>query len=92
MRIRIVYSKADSLKYTGNLDLQKIWERLLRRANLPLAYSQGFHPQPRINQGCPLPLGFIGENEMVDIWLDFEQLNVQGGSSGRSAAGAMARA
>jgi radical SAM-linked protein len=77
MRIRIVYSKADSLKYTGNLDLQKIWERLLRRANLPLAYSQGFHPQPRINQGCPLPLGFIGENEMVDIWLDFEQLNVQ---------------
>ncbi|MRS05502.1 DUF2344 domain-containing protein [bacterium] len=77
MRIRLVFSKADSLKYTGNLDLQKIWERLLRRANLPLAYSQGFHPQPRINQGCPLPLGFIGENEMVDIWLDFEQLNVQ---------------
>lgn len=77
MRIRMIYSKTETLKYTGNLDLQKIWERLLRRANLPLAYSQGFHPQPRINQGCPLPLGYIGDNEILDIWLDVTELEPQ---------------
>ena len=69
-RLRITYAKSEGLRYTGNLDVHKIWERLLRRARLPLAYSQGFHPQPRINQAAPLPLGLISRVEMVDIWLE----------------------
>ena len=56
-RLRITYSKTAALRYTSNLDMHKIWERALRRARLPLAYSQGFHPQPRLTQACPLPLG-----------------------------------
>jgi radical SAM-linked protein len=52
--------------------MQKVWERYLRRAGLHLAYSQGFHPQPKIQQACPLPLGFISEQEIIDIWLDME--------------------
>jgi len=68
-RIRLVYSKGDDLKYTGNLDMHKVWERVFRRAGLPLAYSQGFHPQPKIHQACPLPLGFTSQEELLDLWL-----------------------
>jgi len=69
-RIRIQYAKTEPLRYTGNLDVHKIWERTLRRANLPIAYSQGFHPQPKLNQACPLPLGITSRAEMIDVWLD----------------------
>ena len=72
-RIRIYYKKGDALRYTGHLDLQKIWERYLRRSNLPLAYSQGFHPQPRINQALPLPLGITSLAEIIEIWLENNQ-------------------
>lgn len=68
-RIRVTYSKREEVQYTSNLDMQKIWERLLRRAKLPIAYSHGFHPQPRINQGCPLPLGITSNCELLDFWL-----------------------
>lgn len=71
-RVRILYTKGEELLYTGNLDVHKIWERVFRRSGLALAYSQGFHPQPRIHQACPLPLGFTGENEILDVWLDSE--------------------
>ncbi|MEA5077599.1 MAG: TIGR03936 family radical SAM-associated protein [Anaerolineaceae bacterium] len=69
-RIRIFYQKGPELQYTGNLDMHKVWERTFRRAKLPLAYSQGFHPQPKIQQAAPLPLGFTSNAEIVDIWLD----------------------
>ena len=76
IRIRLTYKKGASLKYTGHLDLHKVWERTIRRAQLPLAYSQGFHPQPRLQQACPLPLGFISECEVIDLWLK-EDLSVE---------------
>jgi radical SAM-linked protein len=74
IRCRILYQKTEPLRYTGNLDLQKIWERFLRRADLPVAYSQGFHPQPRIQQAVPLPLGFLSTAELTDIYLDDDKL------------------
>src|SRR5512137_2011434 len=70
MRIRLTFAKQGALRYTGHLDLHKIWERATRRANLPLAYSQGFHPQPKIQIAAALPLGFLGREEIVDIWLE----------------------
>lgn len=70
IRVRITYAKTDYLKYTGNLDMHKIWERSFRRAHLPLAYSQGFHPQPKLQQGCPLPLGMTSSAEILDAWLE----------------------
>lgn len=72
MRLRVTYTKSAGLRYTSNLDLHKIWERSLRRARLPLAYSQGFHPQPRLTQACPLPLGLTSTAEIIDIWLEAE--------------------
>ncbi len=70
MRLRITFSKTGSLRYTGHLDLQTVWERTARRAGLPLAYTQGFHPGPRIQIASALPLGFAGHAEIVDIWLN----------------------
>lgn len=69
MKIRIDYSKTERLVYTSTLDIQKLWERSFRRAKLNLQYSQGFHPQPRIQIANPLPLGFAGLHELVDIKL-----------------------
>jgi radical SAM-linked protein len=68
-RVRLTYKKGAALRYTGHLDLHKVWERTFRRACLPLVYSQGFHPQPKIQQACPLPLGFTSECEIVDFWI-----------------------
>ncbi len=72
MRIRVTFSKTGSLRYIGHLDLQQIWERTARRAGLPLAYTQGFHPGPKIQIAAALPLGFSGREEIVDLWLKDE--------------------
>lgn len=77
LRFRMTYWRTEALRYTGNLDMQKVWERYLRRLNLPVAYSQGFHPQPKIQQACPLPLGFLSKSEMVDVWIDDDELTGQ---------------
>ena len=70
MRIRITFSKQGALRYTGHLDLHKLWERATRRAELPLAYSQGFHPQPKMNIASALPLGFSSQCEVLDMRLE----------------------
>lgn len=69
-RLRISYAKLGALRYTGHLDLQRVWERALRRAGLPLAYSQGFNPQPRLHMALALPLGISSECELLDVWLE----------------------
>jgi radical SAM-linked protein len=70
MRIRITFTKQGALRYTGHLDLHKLWERAARRAELPLAYSQGFHPQPKMNMAAALPLGFSSRCEVMDMRLE----------------------
>ena len=70
LRLRITFAKTGQMRYTGHLDLHRTWERTIRRARLPLAYSQGFNPHPKINLASALPLGFTGEKEMIDIWLE----------------------
>jgi len=72
MRIRITFIKQGALRYTGNLDLHKLWERAARRAELPLAYSQGFHPQPKMNLAAALPLGFSSRCEVLDMRLEHD--------------------
>jgi radical SAM-linked protein len=72
MRYRITFAKQDALRFTGHLDLHKLWERAARRAELPLAYSQGFHPQPKISLAAALPLGFSSRSEVMDMRLNEE--------------------
>ena len=68
-RLRITFGKAGTLKYTSSLDIAKIWERVLRRAALPILYTQGFNTRPRIQLAMPLPLGITSECEIIDIAL-----------------------
>jgi len=70
MRIRITFAKLGALRYTGHLDLHRIWERTARRAGLALAYSRGFHPQPRMQLAAALPLGFSSRCELIDMRID----------------------
>jgi radical SAM-linked protein len=72
MRIRITFVKRGALRYTSHLDLHKLWERAARRAELPLAYSQGFHPQPKMNMAAALPLGFSSRCEVMDMKLEHD--------------------
>jgi radical SAM-linked protein len=69
MRLRIKFAKTGWLRYTGHLDMQTVWERTARRAVLPLAYTHGFHPGPKIQIASALPLGYAGRAEIVDMWL-----------------------
>ncbi|OQX61062.1 MAG: hypothetical protein B6I38_02695 [Anaerolineaceae bacterium 4572_5.1] len=68
-RIRIIFSKTKAMRYTGHLDLRRAWERTMRRAALPLGYSQGFSPHPLLNLAAPLPLGFTSTHEIGDFWM-----------------------
>ncbi|MEN9562502.1 MAG: hypothetical protein RIR73_746 [Chloroflexota bacterium] len=72
MRVRITFTKQGALRYIGHLDLHRVWERALRRASLPLSYSQGFHPQPKISLAAALPLGFSSRSEVLDVRLNEE--------------------
>lgn len=72
MRIRIYFSKNNLMRYTGHLDLYRTLERTFRRARLPLAYTQGFNPHPKINLAATLPLGFTSQGEIMDVHLEQE--------------------
>jgi radical SAM-linked protein len=68
-RLRIVFTKDGPTRYIGHLDLAKSLERSLNRANIPLAYTQGYNRRPRMQLTTALPLGFTSECEITDIWL-----------------------
>lgn len=72
MRARITFTKQGALRYTGHLDLHRLWERAMRRAELPISYSLGFHPQPKISLAAALPLGFSSRGEVLDVRLNEE--------------------
>jgi len=71
-RMRIHYGRGPELRYVGNLDMQLVWERTLRRARLPVAFSQGFNQRPRFHMAAALPLGFTSRCELLDVWLNEE--------------------
>ena len=68
-RLRIVFGRGEAIKYISHLDLARAWERVLRRAGVPLAYSQGFNPRPKIVFASALPVGVIARREMMDLFL-----------------------
>lgn len=68
-RIRIQFGQDGPLRYVGHHDLARTWERVLRRAEAPLEYSQGFNPRPRMQFAAALPIGVSSESEILDVWL-----------------------
>lgn len=69
-RLRVSFSRGEAVRYITHLDLMRAWERALKRARLPLAYSEGFTRHPQIAMAAPLPVGATAEGELMDIFLD----------------------
>jgi radical SAM-linked protein len=69
-RLRVTFAKEEEVKYISHLDLMRLWERALRRANVPLAYSLGYNPRPKISIAFPLAVGVTGQEELIDVTLE----------------------
>lgn len=69
-RWRITFAKEKPLRYISHLDLYRTWERVFRRADIRVVYSQGFNPQPRIQLASALPVGYVGSAEVMDVVLE----------------------
>jgi radical SAM-linked protein len=69
-RYRIRFRKDGDLRFISHRDLVRTLERWFRRAKLPLAMSQGFHPKPKMSFPAALAVGMIGANELMDVELE----------------------
>ena len=70
MRLRIRFTKLGKVRFLGHRDLARIWERTLRRAELSVAYSEGFSPRPKLSFGLALSTGYESDGEYLDVELD----------------------
>lgn len=70
--IRIKFSKTGSLQYISHLDLQRLWQRALVRAGIPLWYTKGFNPHAKLVFALPLPVGVESVCELIDVRIDKE--------------------
>ncbi|MGB0098808.1 MAG: TIGR03936 family radical SAM-associated protein [Nocardioides sp.] len=68
-RLRIRYAKRGRLRFTSHRDFSRAFERAIFRARLPMAYSSGFNPHPRISYAGAAPTGSASEAEYVEIGL-----------------------
>ena len=68
-RLRIRFGRGEKVKFISHLDIMRLWERALRRAQISLAYSEGFSPHPRISLAAPLAVGVTSEAELMDIFV-----------------------
>ena len=69
MKYRISYQKNEPLIFISQLDMQKTFQRMFRRANVPLAYSEGFSPHPKMTYSPPLSLCVSSADEYIDVEL-----------------------
>jgi radical SAM-linked protein len=69
-RVRLLWSKGESVRFVGHLATMRVFERAIRRAELPVGYTQGFHPRQKLAFGPPLTLGYTSRTEYLDIQLE----------------------
>ncbi|MEO1374875.1 MAG: TIGR03960 family B12-binding radical SAM protein [Cyanobacteria bacterium J06635_10] len=72
LRLRVWFGKQNDMALVGHLDLMRVFDRAVRRAGLPVSFSGGYNPQPRISIANALPLGATSNNEIVDFELTQE--------------------
>ncbi|MBP6063189.1 MAG: TIGR03936 family radical SAM-associated protein [Fusobacteriaceae bacterium] len=75
MKKRIFFNKCDDMRFISHLDLLRFLERVLIKGEIPVKYSQGFHPRPKISLGNPISLGTESFNEVMDIDLETDMDN-----------------
>lgn len=68
-RLRVTFARGETTKYITHLDVMRCWERALRRAELPVAYSEGFSPHAQIALAAPLPVGTTSDAELMDVFM-----------------------
>jgi len=68
-RVRIKFTREEEVKYISHLDVMRLWQRAFLRAEVELAYSEGFNPRPKMSLAAPLALGVTSEAELMDITL-----------------------
>ncbi|MGB3672999.1 MAG: TIGR03936 family radical SAM-associated protein [Candidatus Nanopelagicales bacterium] len=80
MKVRLRYAKRGRLRFSSHRDFQRAFERALRRAGVPMAYSAGFRPHPKISYANAAPTGVASEAEYIEIGLaarfDVDELRV----------------
>lgn len=69
LKVRIKFAKKGALVYIGHLDVMRYFQKLFRRAMIPIKYSEGFSPHQILSFSHPLPLGMESEGEYADIEL-----------------------
>src|SRR3954454_1339626 len=67
MKVRIRFSKLGKVRFTSHRDVARIWERALRRAAVPVAYTEGFSPHPKLSFGLALSTGHESLGEYLDV-------------------------
>jgi len=70
VRIIAAFQKDKGISYTSHLDVQRTLQRAFRRANLPLAYTKGFNPHPKLSFATALATGFSSAGEWIDVELE----------------------
>lgn len=70
MRLRFRFVKLGKVRWTSHRDVARMWERAFRRVELPLAYTAGFSPRPKVSFGLALPTGHSSVAEYLDVDLD----------------------
>jgi len=70
MKVRVRFTKVGRVRWTSHRDVARMWERALRRARIPVAYTAGFTPRPQLSFGLALPTGCASVAEYLDIALD----------------------
>lgn len=67
MKVRIRFAKSGALVYIGHLDVMRYFQKLFRRTEMPVCYSEGFSPHQILSFSHPLPLGMESEGEYADV-------------------------
>lgn len=75
MKKRIYFDKCGEMKFISHLDLLRFFERLFNKAGIPVKYSEGFHPRPKMSFGNPISLGTEAYNEVMDFEISSEISN-----------------
>jgi len=76
VRVRLRFVKLGKVRWTSHRDLARMWERALRRLALPVAYSGGFTPRPKVSFGLALPTGHESLAEYLDVEFETDELDV----------------
>ncbi len=69
----LMFTKTGLIRFTSHLDLLRMFKRAFRRAGIPVSYSQGFNPHPKMGFCQPLSLGYTGLGELIEFQTDSDK-------------------